>query len=90
MKHYALLTTALFAFAPFAIAADDFGKPFTDQAPAGFEDGATADGTIGIENIPPELIEPAAGDYFDSEEQAESEESEVENEEQPEASEISL
>lgn len=92
MKHLTLIMAASMTVALPAIAADDFGSPFTNEAPAGFEDSATADGTIGIENIPPELIEPAAGDYFDSEDQGvENEEAETEKkEEQPENAEIDL
>lgn len=89
MKHLILLIAAIFALGSFAHAADDFGKPFTDQAPAGFEDGIADSGSIGIENISPELIEPAAGDYFDSEEQGIEED--AENATDPESeSEISL
>ena len=91
MKHLTLIMAASLAITLPAIAADDFGSPFTNEAPAGFEDSKTADGTIGIENIPPELIEPAAGDYFDSEDQGvEKEEAEIDNEEQPQNAEIDL
>jgi len=69
MKYLTLLIAATFTFVPFSMAADDFGKPFTNEAPAGFGDTAPDDGSIAIENISPELIEPAAGDYFDYEEQ---------------------
>ena len=63
MKHFTLILAASIGLSFPAFAMDeDFGAPFTDQAPAALDDG-----TLSIENIPPELIEPAAGDYFDSE-----------------------
>lgn len=63
MKHFTLILAASIGLTFSAFAMDeDFGAPFTDQVPAALDDG-----TLSIENIPPELIEPAAGDYFDSE-----------------------
>lgn len=65
MKYWTLIAATLIcASAPALAAEDDFGTMFTSEAPAGFTDAPSefADGEIA-----PHLIEPAAGDYFDSE-----------------------
>ena len=63
MKYLAMTCAVLISFSSLAIAAeDDFGAPFTNEAPLGLEDKVDA---LTIENIPPYLIEPAAGDEED-------------------------
>ena len=60
MKYFTLALSALILASigsNVSFADDDFGAPFTDQAPA-----ALADKPMTIEDVPPHLIEPAAGD----------------------------
>lgn len=76
-----LRTTALFvaALSAPALATDDFGARFTDQAPLGFSDVKSADDAFNIEDFDPNAIEPAAGDEAQEEPVAE----EVPSAEQP-------
>ena len=80
MKYVTLIIAATVGFSSMAFSMDDeFGSRFTGQAPAGFSDMPSDSQDLSIEDIPPHLIEPAAGEYFDSEVQGIEEEA---NEEQ--------
>jgi len=58
-----------------AMAMDEgFGPSFTRETPAALMDSAPVDDGFNMEDFRPELIEPAAGDYFDSEKQGIAEE----------------
>ena len=63
MKTTTLLSVIAFILLSGAsYAANDFGKPFTNEAPAGFSDSSQNDDLFNSEGFNPELIEPAAGD----------------------------
>lgn len=76
---YTVMLGAMIAFFAYPVQADDFGARFFGEAPSAFDnpdenpgpDGALENGLdqASQEIFRPELIEPAAGDYFDSEAQ---------------------
>ena len=69
---YVLWTLATMAFMlPSAAMADDFGKPFSNEAPLALEDQTTQ----------PQDIEPAAGDEAENEKQPQKEEPKAEKKE---------
>ena len=77
-----LMAIGIFTF-PAQLLADDFGERFYGEAPAALDQGDQAFTTDALEQAAqeefrPELIEPAAGEYFDSENQEQSAASQAE------------
>ena len=86
------ITTALFvaAFSIPALATDDFGARFTDQAPLGFSDVQPNDDTFNMDDFDPNAIEPAAGDEAQEEPVTQENPSAEQAQDEAEPQEISL